>query len=182
LNRVATKIPVLRTCRSHTRPLLTQRRKGAAKFFGLRREAKRHAAFARSSVARTHGDGLAPESGVAAVLCHRSPKSARRVTGLRDGSAKIEPNPYSSVLAELLRVEAEHPAKLLQQKLFLRHVENISCRRQPGRNGFGQHQIDRPHFAGGHADACPRTTRHEPRRVGGPALGCSFFFFLISFF
>ncbi len=51
-------------------------------FFGLRREAKRHAAFARTNVARTNLDGLALESGVAAALCHRSPKSSPPTTKL----------------------------------------------------------------------------------------------------
>jgi hypothetical protein len=40
--------------------------------FGLRREAKRHAAF---TWARAQLEPVTPKSGVAAALCHRSPKS-----------------------------------------------------------------------------------------------------------
>jgi len=56
--------------------------------FGLRREAKRHAAFARASVARTNSDDHALESGVAAALCHRNPKSLPPATILAESTAK----------------------------------------------------------------------------------------------
>ena len=41
---------------------------------GLRREAQRHAAVARTEIALGSQDFLPPESGVAAALCHRSPR------------------------------------------------------------------------------------------------------------
>jgi hypothetical protein len=41
---------------------------------GLRREAKRHAAFVRAAFSHQSKISRLPENGVAAALCHRSPK------------------------------------------------------------------------------------------------------------
>jgi putative pyruvate formate lyase activating enzyme len=51
--------------------------------FGLRREAQRHAAFARTEISPDPKIPRPPESGVAASLCHRSPKSRPAIAGER---------------------------------------------------------------------------------------------------
>jgi len=53
--------------------------------FGLRREAKRHAAFVRTKVLLSSITHPARESGVAAALCHRSPKFPQNAVELHDG-------------------------------------------------------------------------------------------------
>jgi len=52
--------------------------------FGLRREAKHHAAFTRTSVSRASVDGRAPQSGVAAARCRRTPKTSPLATKSQD--------------------------------------------------------------------------------------------------
>jgi hypothetical protein len=49
-----------------------------AKRLGVRREAKRHAAFVRATSLESSEIFRPPESGVAAALCHRSPKPLGR--------------------------------------------------------------------------------------------------------
>jgi len=49
---------------------------------GMRREAQRHAAFVLARNSQFNRNFPAPESGVAASLCHRSPKSWPAVAGL----------------------------------------------------------------------------------------------------
>jgi hypothetical protein len=50
-------------------------RRSARTRLGLRREAKRHAAFARTKIFRYLFVARPPKSAVAAALCRRSPKS-----------------------------------------------------------------------------------------------------------
>jgi hypothetical protein len=64
---------------------------------GLRREAKRHAAFVRAAISYQSKISRPPESGVAAALCHRSPKP-------RGSFMPDSQNPATEFIKPLLQV------------------------------------------------------------------------------
>jgi hypothetical protein len=76
---------------------------------GLRREAKRHAAFVRAAISYQSKISCPPESGVAAALCHRSPKP-------RGSFMPDSQNPATEFIKPLLQVNRPLTINIKTQK------------------------------------------------------------------